>query len=87
MKTVITLVYAATALTWIYGITHHRFLMREFWLYAGIFFIPGALVCLSTWLTLQKAWWKRVTGALTLLPGMAIWLISLLLVTAGFKIH
>jgi hypothetical protein len=61
--------------------------MREIWLYIGIYLIPALLVCGCSWLILRKQMWQRVIGVLLLLPSLGVWVLSLLLVYAGFKIH
>lgn len=80
-------VFLTTTLVWIYGVSNHRFLMSEFWLYVGIYLIPALLVCGCVWLIFRKQTWQRATGVVLLLPALGIWVISLVLVFAGFKIH
>ena len=84
--TVVT-VFSITSAVWIYGVTHHRFLASEIGIYIGIFLIPGAAVCTSIWLLLRKRPWNRIAGAILLIPGLGIWVLSLMLVSVGFRIH
>ena len=80
-------VFLATSIVWIYGVSRHTFLASEIGIYVGMFLVPGAAVCTSIWLIFQKRTWGRVTGFLLLLPSLAIWAVSLLLVAIDFKIH
>ena len=80
-------VYLLTAAAWAIGISNHRFLWSEFWLYALIFLVPAGLVCVSSWLLFMQRTWARVLGIVMVLPSAAIWLLSLLLVSNGFRIH
>lgn len=80
-------VFAITSAVWIYGVTHHRFLANEIGIYVGIFLIPGAAICTSIWLLFRKQLWSRITGAILLLPSLSVWVLSLMLVSVGFKIH
>lgn len=80
-------VFIVTGIVWIYGVSRHTFLASEIGLYVGIFLIPGAAVCTSIWLIFQKRTWLRVTGALLVVPSLALWALSLLLVSIGFRIH
>lgn len=80
-------VFAVTTVVWAYALTQHRFLMREFWLYVGIFMIPGLAICFSVWLLMLKKWWWKLSGAILLIGSLGVWVLSLLLVWVGFKIH
>lgn len=80
-------VFVITVIVWAVGISKHRFLISEFWLYVIIFIAPAGLLCVSLWLILMQRTWLRVVGALLALPGLVIWLVSLLLVYGGFRIH
>ena len=80
-------VFLLTGAVWVYGVSRHTFLASEIGLYVGIFLIPGAAVCTSIWLIFQKRTWVRVTGALLVVPSLALWALSLLLVSIGFRIH
>lgn len=81
------IVFAITAVVWAYALTQHTFLMREFWIYVGIFAVPGLAVCISLWLTLLKHWSWKLIGTICLLLSLATWVLALLLVWVGFKIH
>jgi hypothetical protein len=80
-------VFLATTIAWIIGVSNHTFLAKEFWLYVGIFLIPGLLVCGCSWLIFHSQLWRRILGLIILVPCLAIWVLSLLLVSNGFKIH
>ena len=80
-------VFAVTSIIWIIGVSNHTFLAREIGLYIGIFFLPALLVCGCAWMIFQERVWLRVVGAILALPALGIWVLSLLLVYAGFKIH
>ena len=80
-------VYLTTTVVWIIGVSNHTFLASEFWLYVGIFLVPASLVCVSSWLIFHRNIWCRVAGLIMVLPAAALWVISLLLVYGGFKIH
>ena len=80
-------VFLVTGIVWIYGVSRHTFLASEIGIYVGMFLIPGAAVCTSFWLIFQKRTWLRVTGALLIVPCLALWALSLLLVSIGFRIH
>lgn len=84
---VAAVVYLVTAVVWTIGVTNHRFLWSEFWIYVGIFLLPGGLVCLSAWLIFMERLWARFVGIVLVLPALALWVVSLLLVYAGFRIH
>jgi len=81
------LVFALTGIAWVSGVSNHTFLASEFWLYVGIFLVPASAVCACTWLVFRAVLWQRILGLVLLLPALAIWAISLLLVLNGFKIH
>lgn len=80
-------VFLITSIVWIYGVSRHTFLVQEIGIYIGIFLIPGAAVCASVWLIVQQRTWAHVVGLLLILPSLAIWIVSLLLVANGFRIH
>jgi hypothetical protein len=80
-------VFMITATVWAIGISRHRFLPSEFWLYLAIFLVPAALVCGSVWLILIRRTWVRVLGVVLALPSLAMWAVSLMLVCGGFRIH
>jgi len=80
-------VFIITSIAWIYGVSRHTFLVREIPQYIGIFLVPGATVCVCSWLLFQKRTWGRVLGGLLLIPSLGLWFLSLLLVSIGFKIH
>ena len=80
-------VFAITSAVWIYAVSHHTFLANEIGIYIGIFLIPGAAVCTCTWLLFRKQLRSRITGGILLIPSLGIWLLSLMLVFVGFKIH
>ena len=80
-------VFVLTSIVWIYGVSRHTFLASEIGIYVGIFLVPGAAVCTSIWLVFQERTWLRVTGALLVVPSLALWALSLLLVSIGFRIH
>lgn len=88
-----SLIYSAvpvmltTSIVWLIGVSTHTFLMSEFWLYVGIFFVPAMLVCGSSWLIFLDRVALRVLGIVLMLPSLGIWVLSLLLVYGGFKIH
>ena len=81
------LVFLTTAVVWIVGVSSHTFLVREFWLYAGFFLIPATLVCGCSWLIFHGQRWRRAIGMIMLVPCLGIWILSLMLVYSGFKIH
>ena len=80
-------VFLITSVVWIIGVSNHTFLMREFWLYVGIFTIPAAFVVGSFWLISDDPPWRRILGLILLIPSLGVWGLSLLLVYIGFKIH
>lgn len=80
-------VFLITTVAWTIGVLNHRFLASEFWLYVGIFLLPALAVCACSWLIFQNIIWRKAIGAILLLPCLAVWLLSLLLVANGFKIH
>ena len=80
-------VFLITSAAWIYGVSRHTFLAQELGIYIGIFIVPGAAVCASIWLILQRRTWGRVAGLLLIVPSLAVWTVSLLLVANGFRIH
>jgi len=80
-------IFLTTAIVWAIGVSSHTFLAREFWLYVGIFLVPALLVCGCLWLIFHGQLWRRVTGLILVFPCLGIWVLSLLLVYSGFKIH
>jgi hypothetical protein len=80
-------VFLATSLVWIAGVSNHTFLVNEIGLYVGIFLIPATLVCVCSWLIFHEQIWRRVVGLICVLPCIGVWVLSLLLVYNGFKIH
>ncbi|TVO73521.1 hypothetical protein [Sedimenticola selenatireducens] len=83
----LTAVFIVTSLVWAMGVSNHLFLVREIGLYLVLFFVPALGVCCSAWLIVQRVLWRRVVGLILLLPSVAVWALSLLLVYNGFKIH
>ena len=81
------IVFAITAAIWAYALTRHTFLMREFWLYVGIFTVPGGAVFISLWLMLLRHWAWKLIGTLAMIASLIVWGFTLLLVHVGFKIH
>lgn len=81
------IIFAINTGVWIYGLSKHRFLFNEIWLYLAIFLVPGLVILGSMWLMGKPPTWRRVLGFLIFLAGMVVWLVSLLLVYGGFKIH
>jgi len=41
----------------------------------------------ALWILVDHRWWRRVPGALLLIPPLAMWVVSLMFVNAGFRIH
>ena len=80
-------VFILTSMAWAIGASTQHLLASEFWLYVGIFLLPALAVCTCSWLVFQKVLWEKVVGGILLLPSLAVWLLSLLLVANGFKIH
>lgn len=80
-------VFLTTTIVWIFGVSNHTFLANEFWLYVGIYLIPAVLVCVCSWLIFNRKPWYRLIGLIAIIPCAGIWVISLLLVYSGFKIH
>ncbi len=80
-------VFLVTSAAWVIGLSTQRLLMSEVWLYVGIFLLPALAVCACSWLIFQNIIWRKAIGAILLLPCLAVWLLSLLLVANGFKIH
>jgi hypothetical protein len=87
LKRTALIVFSITAVVWAYSLTQHTFLKREFWLYAGLFLIPGLAICISLWLMLLKRWWWKLIGTLLMIASLFIWGAALLFVFVGFKIH
>jgi len=80
-------VFLITGVVWGIAVSKHTFYAREFWLYVGIFTIPAAFVCGSCWMIFSRQIWRRIVGLVLVIPSLAVWLLSLLLVSVGFKIH
>ncbi len=80
-------ILAVTGAIWLYGVSHHRFVPGEFWLYALIFLLPAGLVYTSLWILLHREFWRITVGILCMIPSLVLWLGSLVLVANGFKIH
>lgn len=82
-----TPVFLATTVVWIFGVSNHKFLANEIWLYVGIFLLPATAVCTCSWLIFGDQVWRRVIRLICLLPSCGIWVLLLLLVYNGFRIH
>ena len=80
-------VFVITSVVWIMGVSNHRFLASEFWIYVGMFLIPATAVCGCIWLISHGPVWRRILGSVLLVPSMGTWVLSLLLVFHGFRIH
>ncbi|MCW8889042.1 MAG: hypothetical protein OQL20_00095 [Sedimenticola sp.] len=80
-------VFAITSITWAIGVSNHRFLLNEIGIYLLLFFLPALVVCGSVWMIFQPVLWRRMVGVIIALPAVALWVLSLLLVFNGFKIH
>ncbi|MBT8114030.1 MAG: hypothetical protein KJP04_01525 [Arenicella sp.] len=81
-------VFLVTSVVWIYGVSNHLFLAKEIPQYIAIFVVPGAFICCACWLMFARpVWWRRIAGVAILLPSLVVWIISLILVFNGFKIH
>jgi len=57
-------VFSVTTAVWVYALTQHTFLLKEFWIYVGIFLVPGIAVCLSLWLMRLRKWWWKLIGTI-----------------------
>jgi hypothetical protein len=80
-------VFGLTSIIWISGVANHSFLASEFWIYVAIFLVPASAVCACIWLVFRGPLWQRIIGLILLLPSLGVWIISLLLVLNGFRIH
>lgn len=54
---------------------------------ALIFVVPAGLLSAAIWIMLDERWWRILLGAAILVPGGVLWFLSLLLASAGFRIH
>ena len=87
IKRTALVVFTISTGVWVYALTQHTFLMREVWLYVGIFLVPGLAICLSLWLMKLKGWGWKLIGTIFMIASLFVWGASLLLVSGGFKIH
>jgi len=81
------ILFVVTSATWVFALFKHTFLMRELGLYVMIFLIPIVLVLISEWVMNHRNVWRRFVGVLLLIPSLGIWVVALMLVSVGFKIH
>ncbi len=49
--------------------------------------VPAVLLCLAVMMAAVQAVWVRVIGFLLCVPASGLWVLSLMLVHAKFKIH
>jgi hypothetical protein len=76
-----------TTAFWVFALFQHNFKIDEIWLYLAMFFAPVLLILFSEWLVLQKSKWLKFFGVILLIASAIVWLLSLMLVVVGFKIH
>ena len=76
-----------TTAIWVFALFQHTFIFNEIWLYLAMFLGPVLLILFSEWLVLQKSSWLKFFGVILLIAGVIVWLLSLMLVVVGFKIH
>ncbi len=79
--------FVVTSAVWLYCWFNYRLLAREIWVYLFLYLVPAGLVWGSAWVMLHRSNWRRILGGALLIPSLAVWLASLLLVAAGFRIH
>lgn len=93
MKTVVGrfafVIFGATAILWGWNVfrSFRRLTAADFWFLLLLLVIPSGLVVFSLWVMIDRAWWRRVVGALILLPALAIWILTMMFAHAGFRIH
>lgn len=82
-------IFGITAAVWVYSFSALNIPVRadEIAIFVLLFVVPAGLVSGATWIMLDVHWWRILLGILVLLPSIAIWVLSLMLVSAGFKIH
>ena len=85
----IAAIYGLTALIWSYSFFNDMVVHRpaDFWFLVLTFVVPAAMLLGALWVLVDKAPWRMVVGLFLLLPAGAVWLLSLLLVLSGFRIH
>ena len=79
-------VFLTTSIVWVIGVSNHTFIANEIWLYVGIL-IPATSVYGCSCLVFREPLWRQAIGLVLLIPCVGVWVLSLLLVSNGFKIH
>lgn len=82
-------IFGITALVWIYSFLtiNIRVSADDIALLGLIFVVPAGLVSAAIWILLDARWWRKLLGVALLVPSSVLWGLSLLLTTAGFRIH
>ena len=82
-------IFGITLIVWVYSFITVNIPIHtnEIALLGLIFVVPAAWVSGAIWVMLDARLWRQLLGVLLLLPGIAAWVISLMLVSVGFKIH
>ena len=82
-------IFGITLVVWIHSFVTLNIPIHtnEIALLALIFVVPAAWVSGAIWVMLDGRLWRQLSGVVLLLPGVAVWVLSLMLVGAGFKIH
>ena len=82
-------IFGITLIVWVYSFITLNIPIHtnEIALLGLIFVVPAAWVSGSIWVMLDARLWRQLSGVVLLLPGTAVWVLSLMLVSVGFKIH
>lgn len=82
-------IFGITLIIWIHSFVTLNIPIHtnEIALLGLIFVVPAAWVSAAIWVMLDARLWRQLSGVVLLLPGIAIWALSLMLVSVGFKIH
>lgn len=82
-------IFGITAVVWVHSFLTLNITVRsnEIALLGLIFVVPAGLVSAAVWVMLDARWWRILLGIALLVPGSVLWILSLLLTSAGFRIH
>ena len=78
-----------SAIAWLYGYFSigYGYYWRDFWFHVVTFLLPICLISIGAWILASPLIWRKIVGALLLVPAAVIWCIYLLLESNGFRIH
>lgn len=82
-------IFGITATVWMHAFATKTIRLRseEIAILGLLFVVPAGLVSAAIWIMLDRRWWRILLGIVLLVPALGIWVLSLMLANAGFRIH